>query len=186
MNDELTNLVTKLYQETEVTVKPMFPKVLVRLLPREQQTKAGLWLPDGAQNKPVHEGVVLDTYESFWYDIWKSKLHYVAITSPTLLDEDDHIQAIWQECAVKPGDHVVFPHMALGITPVWPLDDGRGDYRLVPEGEILGKLEYEKESTREWLIESALVGLLPDMADKLLAQADVIRKDLVSKTVSGR
>lgn len=192
MNDELKALVTKLYLEHETTVHPMFPKVLVRLLPREHKTKAGLWVPDGAQNKPVHEGIVLETYKPFWRSIWKLTDidSYKVITSHTLLDEQDRIQAIWQECAVKAGDHIIFPYMALGITPVWPLDDGRGDYRLVPEGEIYGTLNYEKKPTKDWLsdllIETGNVGFTGDVATAILAKADVVRKDLPSLTTSGK
>lgn len=189
MNDELKDLATRLYLEHEKTVHPMFPKVLVRLLPREHVTKSGLWLPDGAQNKPVHEGIVLETYKPFWRYIWKTTDTYAVITANTLLDEKDAIHSIWQECAVKPGDHVVFPHMALGITPVWPLDDGRGDYRLVPEGEIYGILEYEKESIKDWLtrtLQSSNGLLWEEAAMAILAKADVVRKDMPSITTSGK
>jgi co-chaperonin GroES (HSP10) len=189
--NELNELVTKLYLDHEKTVTPLFPKVLVRLLPKEHRTKQGLWLPESSQNKPVHEGIVLETYKPFWHDVWQSRESYVKITSPALLDEEEHLQAIWQECAVKTGDHVVFPHMALGITPVWPLDDGRGDYRLVPEGEILGKISYEvltaEETLAELLDDTEYSSWEPkDWANWIAQHFDLLRKALTSVTMSGR
>ncbi len=186
--EQLAELVTKLYQETDATIQPTFPRVLVRLLPREQQTKGGIYLPEGEkQNKPVHEGVVLAVYEPFWQNVsktaeWeKRKSHHI------VLDEEDVIRKVWQECALHPGDHVIFPHMAYGIIPVWPLDGGKGDYRLVPEGEIQAVLQYEDVPLRKWLFDALEINNNLDsyMVDTLLEKANVIRKDLVAKTVSG-
>ncbi len=191
--EKLAELVTKLYQESDVTIKPTFPRLLVRLLPREQQTKGGIYLPEGEkQNKPVHEGVVLDTYEPFWQSVSKTAEWEKLKSHHVVMDEHDVVRKVWQECAVKIGDHVTFAHMAFGITPVWPLDGGVGEYRLVPEGEIQATLRYEDVPARTWLertISDYENHPQPDsvqLSDYLMNRANIIRKDLKAKTVSGK
>jgi hypothetical protein len=197
MNEELQKMVMDLYQQAGVAIDPKFPRVLVRVLPREQQTKGGIILPDGynstTQNKPVLEAIVLKTYEPFWQNAHRADEWSKMRSKQVVLDEHNKVKAIWQESGVVPGDHVIFPHMAFGIMPVWPLDDGKGDYRLVPEGEILGTLKYYKQQTREWLahvINEEAATLPRDLRDGiitgLLLNADVIRKDVAPVTLSGR
>lgn len=179
MNEELQKLVTKLYQEAGREIEPLYPRVLVRVLPREQETKGGIWLPEHKQNKPALEGVVLKTYKSFW-----------KLFSET--ENEDHsfvTKKEWVEPQVKVGDHVVFPSIEFNITPVWPLDDGAGDYRLVPEEHMMAVLTYEQQTTREWLFEViADCGsiIVDKKVDAILERAEVIRKDLKSLTVSGK
>lgn len=201
--DALTEMVTKLYQETEVQVMPSYPRVLVRVLPKEQMTKGGIMLPEHQQNKPTHEGVVLAVYKPFWKTIIKSdrenwERHRAQILVE-IRDGEGKLEAekVWIESPVKPGDHVLFPHMAIGIVPVWPLDDGKGDYRLVPDDQILSRLTYAQESTRDWLLgvvdlrpealkgESVDMMLAAEVVDRILANADVIRKDVRAKAMSG-
>jgi co-chaperonin GroES (HSP10) len=188
MNEELRKLVTKLYKEAGVEVEPLYPRVLVRVLPREQETKSGIWLPDRQQNKPALEGVVLKTYKPFWklFEITKreelKKVGYEAL----------EIKKEWIEAQVKPGDHVVFPSIEFNITPVMPLDAGVGDYRLIPEEHLIAVLEYKKETTRKWLFKiladhgSIRIEEIDEQVDAVLEKAEVIRKDLKSLTVSGK
>ena len=193
--DALAELATKEYVEKEITVEPLFPRILVRLIPKEQVSKAGVIKVGGdKQNKPTHEGVVLKVYKPFWQFIRKKMDDWQVTRSPEVhLDENERVIRIWQECEVQPGDHVLFPFMAPGITPVWPLDGGRGMYRLIEEGHVLGKVKYEQQSTTTFLKEFLYDfegGALPEesyeiVAKKIMEHADVIRKDLVAKTLSG-
>lgn len=184
-------LVTRLYEECGIEVSPLYPKVLIRVLPKEQK-KGEIWLPEGTkQNKPTWEGIVIKVYEPFFQKIYLSEADWVK-------DNPDPAVRYMQrvECALKPGDHVLFPHIEYGVVPVWPLDGGVGDYRMIPESIILGKLEYERETTKKWVTE-LLVSKLEDwesyrpedgedLAEELLKRADVIRKDGVSLTISGK
>lgn len=185
MHDELKALVTKLYQEHGVTVTPTYPRILVRLLPKEQVSKGGIVLTDHQQNKPVHEGFVLVTYPGFFRDKY--------VKDP-LTEEREMIESTWIESDLKPGDHVLFPFMAQGIIPVWPLDGGSGEYRLVPEEQCLVKLTYTtkplvQDLTDEFL---SLAGaekdpsLARDNVEDFLQRFEVVRKTQPSMTVSGR
>jgi co-chaperonin GroES (HSP10) len=196
----LRELATKQYLEAGIHVMPLFPKILVRLVPKSFVTKGGIVLPgDREQNKPTHEGVVLETYKPFKQKV-RSKMEdwYCTRSEEVLLDEDGKYIEIQQTCEVQPGDHVLFPYMAPNITPVWPLDEGKGNYRLIEEGHVLGKIEYSRHTDEVWL-----KALLLDAFEKeeaqgngfrgvdslvrtILQNADVIRKDYISKTTSGK
>ncbi len=199
-------VVAKEFQERNVEVDPLYPRVLVRVLPKEQTSRGGIVLTDHEQNKPVHEGIVLRVYRPFWQKIRRKMADWEIESSPDVyIGPDREVEKIWKECAVQPGDHVLFPHMAFGITPVWPLDDGKGDFRLVEEGQILGRLDYQQESPEEWIAkllddfaESTIANDLEEiwaeengitdghlLAQKILQNADVIRKR-EAKTLSGR
>jgi hypothetical protein len=201
--DSIRDAVTKELAERNVELEPTFPRILVRVIPKAQVSKGGIILTDHEQNKPVHEGLVIKTYKPFWnrykmttvQDLYNKSLEdWLVVRSPmVILDEDKKVKAVWQESEVQPGDHVIFPYMAPGITPVWPLDDGKGNYRLIEEGHILAVLRYKTESTSQWLrkLVNKVGGLelqdggVDEMVAVLLKNADVIRKDVTSKTLSG-
>ncbi len=193
--DRLRELATKEFEERHIEIEPMFPRILVRVLPKEQVSRGGIVLTDHEQNKPVHEGIVLRTYKPFWQVIRRKMEDWMVTKSPEVhLDENENVKRIWQECCVQPGDHVLFPHMAQGITPVWPLDGGIGQYRLIEEGHVLSRLGYQESTPLQWL-----VGLLAECGDErtfsyteaegvaiyILEHAHVIRKDQTAKTLSG-
>ncbi|SRR6266403_930096 len=179
-------LVTRLYQECGVEVEPLYPKILIRVLPKEQK-RGSIWLPDGKQNKPEWEGVVLKVYKPFYQKIYLSEARWVA-------DDPDpearYVQKV--ECVLQPGDHILFPHIEFGEVPVWPLDGGVGTYRMIPENIVTSKLEYTRQSVKEWVkkffyeLEEGLPESRYDYSvDHLLSSADVIRKDVVAKAMTG-
>jgi hypothetical protein len=187
--DALKELVAKEFEERHIEMEPLYPRILVRVLPKPQQ-KNGIILPDNDQNKPTHEGVVLRVYKPFW-QTWrkvKEKWEYDA-TPYTLEDADGDITKIWKESPVQPGDHILFPHIDYGITPVWPLDDGKGEFRLVPEGLILGRLNYQIDSTSDWLVTMLDLNMEDmdpeELAELIFQDADVVRH-LEAKTISGK
>lgn len=187
---KLAELVTEEYLSHEIEVQPTYPRILVRLLPREQESKGGIVLPEGtAQNKPNLEGIVIRTYEPFWKVYVKSDRQVWEKNSSKVLalNEKQEIHKVWMEAEVKPGDHILFPVMEFGITPVWPLDDGKGDYRNVSEDVIQGIITYKKESDKEWIantIRDCVDGKA--IAARLLEKAHIIRKDLKPRTTSGK
>jgi len=184
-------LVTKLYQECGVEVETLFPKVLIRVLPKEQK-RGEIWLPDGReQNKPTWEGIVLKTYKPFYQKIFLTEARWVKD------DPDPEVRYTQKvECQFKPGDHILFPYIAFGEVPVNWLDGGKGDYRAIPEDIILGKLEYTTETVLDSLANFFFENEMQDgnrdlTKDRIkesgfLQRYDVIRKDVVAQTISGR
>lgn len=186
--EKLRELVTKLYQECGSTVEPLYPKILIRVLPKEQK-HGDIWLPDGRnQNKPTWEGLVLKVYKPFYQKIYLTDAHWVK-------DDPDPTVRYTQKvvCVVQPGDHILFPHIEFGQVPVQNLDGGVGEYRMIPEQIVIGKVEYLKEKTEKWVKRffCELEGGLSESryeyeVSELLKLADVIRKDVDSVTISGR
>lgn len=181
--EELRILVTKLYEECGLYLELLYPKILVRVLPKEQKYH-GIILPDGnKQNKPVLEGIVIQTYKSFYQKIYLTQAHWVK-------DDPDPEARYTQlvECQVKPGDHILFPYIEYGIVPIEPLDHGKGDYRLMPDNLVQAKLDYSSKTLRSELMEmiSNSPVNIEAQADFLLEWADFVPKGQVSKTRSGR
>jgi len=182
---KLAGYVTELYEKCGVNVEPLHPKVLVRVLPREQKV-GSLFIPEGRQqNKPTLEGVVLKTWRPFYQKIYLDEVGWVT-------DENANKEAVYSQLVkseLEPGDHVLFPHIEYGITPIWNLDEGKGDYRMVPEQHIMGKLEYQDVRKRDWLRQllEERDGQLSDeeLSDYILKHADIFRRDIVSMTMSG-
>jgi co-chaperonin GroES (HSP10) len=168
--EQIRKLVTKLHKESGVCVEPTYPRVLIRVLPKEQVTSSGLYLPDSNQNKTTYEGVVLKTYPK--------RLH-------KLEDGSDY----WEDSCVQVGDHVLFPYYE-GI-PIMRLDKGVGDYRLIPDTTFIAVLRYDQGTAEEWLRDLFYKnGCFDDLGIRLInaiiSSADVIRRDQVSKTISGK
>lgn len=183
----LAELALEEFHKRSVNFQPLYPAVLVRVLPKEKVSDSGLiYLPDEKVNKPIYEGIVLRTYLPHTM-VWKGK--HITLTS-----------------GLEVGDHVLFPHWS--GEPVPGLHDesntlANEEYRLIPAksflgsagiqeaGEILGTLTYEKESVRDKL--KALVtqtAMVDDnnsdlFFDRLFAEFDILVKVKASRTHSG-
>lgn len=94
LHDQIVELAQKEYMKCTQRFIPMYPWVLVRILPKEQQAKSGLFLPE-SQNKVLYEAIVLET--------WRPRL-------VNFLDEDGHSSERIAKSQLVPGDHIVFPH----------------------------------------------------------------------------
>lgn len=172
----LDNIAVNIWQSHDTQFTPTPTWCLVRVLPREHMY-GRIIVPDGKQqNKPIHEGIVLQTWHPFT-DL-KGKIH---------------------KSEFKPGDHVCYAHWAGMDCPGW---DTRY-YRLVAEevrehrgitrdGVIMGTIAYQQTPVRD-----ELYGILADehitedsislnvIIETILKQYDVVRKVHGSKMVSG-
>ena len=134
-----------LERKVKINFQPMYPGVLIRVLPKEHISQGGIWLPDAKQqNKPIYEGIVLRTYNPY-----RLKL--------------DNGKWVTMVAGVDPGDHILFPHWSGEPVP-WlrgasgPTSADDEEYRIIPArgflslvgmkdgGEPFLILNYEKES----------------------------------------
>lgn len=136
MEKQLSELCEKIYRTGERHILPIPPWVIVRILPKEQRTAGGIWLAEDNQNKPLYEGIVLETWRP--YD---TEYTYVE-------GGKKKTRMVHMECDVKVGQRIAFPHYE--GQPVRYLDDKY--YRMVrqsvdqnknPYCGVMGILDYE-------------------------------------------
>lgn len=127
---------------------PRYPWVLLRVLPREQTLKSGIHVPGAAQNKTVHEGIVMATWKPITFPFQMKRVEKTdqAVTYEPREEADGTVRT----SALKPGDHVLYPHWA-----GFPLEGLAADkYRVVKEegwkestdGGIFAVLDRDGES----------------------------------------
>lgn len=107
IEQRLDTVLEEAYQAFGIYIRPLFPWVLVRVCHKEQKV-GSVWLPDSIQNKTLHEGIVLCT----WQPCQRIQNGYT-------LDLSSDLQR---------GDRVLFHHFA-GV----PLEGRGSGYRLVKE-----------------------------------------------------
>jgi len=182
---ELDRLAIELFTQHESHFTPMHPWILVRVLPREQFYKGLIHLPDGKQqNKPVHEGIVLATWQPFTQQ-WREKRDGEWVDCERERKSDFEI-----------GDHVTYPWAAGMDAAGWDIRY----YRLVPEhvrvhrgidnnGIIFGKLNYPRESVADKLnliiARAGMNSSMSQISSAILKEFDVVSKEGYSKTTSG-
>lgn len=181
--DELYELAQRMYKSFNRRIKPIYPWVLVRVLPKEQQL-GRIWVPE-SQNKVIYEGIVLETWEPF--------LKSVQMREEDCPSRREYYIEVKSE--LYPSDHVLFPHFE-GMPVPYLNGEEKDAYRLVRETnnkdekcEIYGKLEYQ-EPIEDQLIE-ALKPLfnfnqsIDTFIKGLLKDFYVVRKTAEPRTTSG-
>jgi|ERR1700722_8730036 len=119
---------------------PLHPFVLVRVLPKDMVTDGGIILPNQKQNKPVHEGIVLETYRPYFEEVvLKEREHDGTYT--------EYIGKIKRECPLKIGQRVAYPHYE-GVPHKYLGDDyvlvrQAADQIKFPYCQVLGVIDYE-------------------------------------------
>jgi co-chaperonin GroES (HSP10) len=90
IQDQITELAQREYRETGRSFRPLYPWILVRILPKEAWSSSGRIVLPASQNKVLYEGIVLETYQPV-----------------KKLVDDAHVTVT---CPLKPGDQIAFPH----------------------------------------------------------------------------
>lgn len=110
--DKLQEFVDKIYKnKNNVQMKPLFPYILVRVLPRHR-THGLIYLPVD-NNKVLLEGIVLDTFRSFWKQLryvkrgckWDSA---VGNKYPGIEEDEYWLENVFVKSDVIPGDIILF------------------------------------------------------------------------------
>lgn len=190
---KLVNLAQQLYSDAGREFTPKYPWVVVYVIPKEQKTASGIWIPDLAgdkkQNKVLYEGIVLQTWEPF--------MKYIRVKTHPVGSNGDQATESWTDIEMKselhPGDHVLFPHYE-GLPLPWTNEE---EFRIIresnpkdPEGrcEVFGKLEYELESDEEVILDiigdsEFLTG--KELINKLKEKFYLVRRRTTPLTLSG-
>jgi co-chaperonin GroES (HSP10) len=189
---ELLDRTQELYASTCRTIQPTKGWVLIRVLEREQVTQSGIIVPGIEQNKPLHEGIVLATWEPW-------------IEERTMQDEDGKklTKVIQHKSDLKPGDHVLIDHWC-GV-PVEGDSKINTKFRLVKEepdpnlGSVKAVVEYTDKDNRPHEILSEMLweidphGQVTDferlcrlVAAKISDKFLLVDRDMQSVTLSGR
>lgn len=156
------------------TFRPMFPWVFVYVLQKER-TQGSIVLP-ADQNKPMHEGIVLATWDAFVKQTSKG--------NPEIMKSE-----------LCPGDHVLLHHWA--GHPISNYDAKR--FRLVREldwhettqGGIVGKIDYHAFTQQEALtslldhIDGDWTGGAAAVARAVLERYILVDKQTKAVTLSG-
>lgn len=159
--EQLKDLVFKMFTEEHVDVELRCPLNLVRVIPKENTSRGGIILPD-QHNKLLYEGIVVQ--------VWNP----ATAREPYLDGPELHI-----------GDHVVFQHF-VGI-PLFDLLD-KDKYRMIKDDDVPALLHYRKKSTPE-LIDALFIRnnySLGASITKLCEEFDVVPKGQKPLTESGK
>jgi co-chaperonin GroES (HSP10) len=178
-----------------------YPWVLVRILSKEVQTSAGVWLLDSKNtSSPVYEGVVLQTWESFeeTKSVWKTEAIYLTKGSDTPQDYRVCTDTVSiRKSQFKLGDHVIFPHWTgLPLPGLLP-----EEYRQVPElvdrtiglqsnALIMGTVNREEPPVEDklinWFVDNVNTRFAKAIAKDLLEDFDIIPKNQRTVLQPGR
>jgi len=137
--EKLRKLAQQYFESFCPRVKPLFPWVLLYVLPKEQKTDGGLWMPDldgqKKQHKATLEGIVLRTWDDGGF-------------VRHLLNADGKSKSFVIATEFSPGDVVAFPHWA-----GWPPDPEHSrDFRMVKE--------YETETSKQFPGGDTIFGIM--------------------------
>jgi hypothetical protein len=163
LESEVNELAQFLYENSNRMFVPMFPWIFLRVLSKAQ--KVGQLFVPSAQNKTVHEGIVLATWRPFNEEITKRDAEGRTFT-----------RVVQRASDLKPGDHVLIPHWA-GL----PIDGFSAQhYRVVKEqewskdkdGGVFGVVEYDEPNTRPI---SLLREMLGDFLSGVYDEPDCLR-----------
>ena len=104
------------YRQGNVQLTPMYPGILIRLLPKPA-FMGMLYIPEDARNKPMYEAVVIATYAP----------REVPFRGSQIRVESD----------LKPGDHIVFPYWSGQPIPGLSEDE----YRVIPDRNLFNQMK---------------------------------------------
>ncbi len=139
-HDRLQEIVDDYYESAEHVIKPVFPYILCRVLPKWMK-QGLLYIPDNTK-KVLHEAVVLDVYNEHWQ------------ARKTTVGGVETEDSILHKPSVKIGDHIIFQyfegipveHKLLGtayvkaqtyvMIPDNPIGNGRNGILGIVEGAI--------------------------------------------------
>lgn len=161
---KLKELAFEMYESGPLDIAPLYPWVLVRILPKENKSDSGLlYLPE-RQNKILYEGIVLRTWKPHW----------------RLYRRKDKEFERWETSQVAQGDLILFPHW-LGTPVPWLNVHTHRLVKEVTEHDGTGGIQL-KAKYGNWLPEHIRNMNGNDILDKYFV---IPKEGLTPKTQSG-
>lgn len=144
LKQRLANLCVDIYLSGKQRFIPLPPFVLVKVLPKDMVSEGGIVLPGVQQNKPVHEGIVLETYRPYEEEVVMTDRGF---DSRGREYAEYHVGKIHRECSLKRGDRVAYPYYE-GVPHKYLGDDyvlirQAADQIKYPYCQALGIIDYE-------------------------------------------
>ena len=141
----LQHVVQELYSVAERIIEPLYPWVLVRIMPKEQQV-GSIFLVE-KQNKTFYEGIVLAIWKPFWKE-YTGDLKFDMDAEDKMFSHRVVNKRVQIKSGVEVGDRIMFMHFE--GQPVPYLDELH--YRMIhevethPNGGIWGKLHLQEDT----------------------------------------
>lgn len=159
LEKEAIAVLVKAYVEKNFAYDLLYPSIIVRVLPKPDQFGM-LFIPDQYRNKPVYEGVVMQTWQKRTVVSRGKELHL----TPTF----------------KQGDLVLFPHWA--GQPVPTFDDDKGvEWRILTDKSVFNKPGVLDDPSPFCLIDTnsenpqkKMIALLTDHLNTVSPKLDVV------------
>jgi co-chaperonin GroES (HSP10) len=194
--ESIDRIARRNYQIMERRFTPLYPWIFCRVLPKEQVIN-GIIIPEIEQNKTVHEGIVLATWQPFELEVQVDRVERQQ-GDKTIVSYIPKAKTVRRSSSLKPGDHVLFAHWA--GAPIYGAKEKY--YRVIKEegwretqdGGVIGTVEYDNNGPVEQLIElldSLLVHEWAAIGTQKIAE-DIAKRFLLvdrkatSVTLSGR
>jgi co-chaperonin GroES (HSP10) len=144
LQQQLADLCINIYLSGGERFIPLQPFILVRVLPKDMVSEGGIVLPNERQNKPVHEGIVLETYRPYEEEVvltekWTDKRGNEC--------SEEYIGILHRECPLQVGQRIAYPHYE-GVPHKYLGDDyvlvrQSADQIKFPYCQVLGTLDNE-------------------------------------------
>jgi co-chaperonin GroES (HSP10) len=142
LQQQLADLCIQVYLKGGERLIPLPPFILVRVLPKDMVSEGGIVLPNERQNKPVHEGIVLETWRPYDEEVvLTDKFRDKAGVEHVV----ERIGVIHRKCSVSQGDRVAYPYYE-GIPHKYLGDDymlirQSADQVKYPYCQVIGTLD---------------------------------------------
>lgn len=137
---KLADLCIQIYLSGGQRFVPLPPFILIRVLPKDMVSEGGIVLPGVQQNKPVHEGIVLETYRPYEQEVVLKRTWANG-------NSEEYIGIRHYACDLKPGDRIAYPFYE-GVAHKFLGDDymlirQSADQIKFPYCQVLAKIDYE-------------------------------------------
>lgn len=182
--DVLQTYVDEYYKDAVMRIRPVYPYILVRLLPRAHKV-GSLFVPETSK-KIMHEGIVLETFRPFWQRLRSQALEEKELLIQPPAEVGAHILFEWFEGV--PVEHTLFKTAYVQsqkyvLVAASPVGGGRNGVLAVVENSTDIEKALEQLLADDLELDNAPTN--NELAKSILENFLVTPKDQTSVTRSG-